>query len=185
VEQMPDGMIVFDTQGRLVDINAAAGRILENAGAIKDAEALLRSNAAFTPLYLAEHAARAELSVGESRVVDARMVPLYGRRGRLEGRLFLLRDITERVTAERERERMITELTQALAQIKTLRDLLPICCACKKIRNDKGYWQQLESYISENAGVAFSHGLCPECAGSLYPDLIPASGVPHEPPSAK
>ncbi len=178
VEQMPDGMIVFDTQGRLVDINAAAGRILENAGAIKDAEALLRSNAAFTPLYLAEHAARAELSVGDSRVVDARMVPLYGRRGRLEGRLFLLRDITERVTAERERERMITELTQALAQIKTLRDLLPICCSCKKIRNDKGYWQQLESYISENAGVAFSHGLCPECAGSLYPDLSPAHAEP-------
>ncbi|KIX12967.1 ANTAR domain-containing response regulator [Dethiosulfatarculus sandiegensis] len=63
------------------------------------------------------------------------------------------------------------ELEQALVEIKTLRGILPICANCKKIRDDKGYWNQIEAYISEHSQAEFSHGLCPECIKELYPDM--------------
>jgi len=80
-------------------------------------------------------------------------------------------EIRERRQAEEEKEKLIVELQKALDEVKTLGRLLPICAACKKIRDDKGYWNQLESYIQEHTGTAFSHGICPDCAKKLYPDL--------------
>ena len=71
-----------------------------------------------------------------------------------------------------EREKLIGELREALAEIKTLTGLLPICASCKKIRDDKGYWTQIESYISAHSQAVFSHGFCPECAERLYPELF-------------
>jgi len=62
-------------------------------------------------------------------------------------------------------------LRKALDEVKTLGSLLPICASCKKIRDDKGYWNQLEGYIQEHTDTAFSHGICPDCAKKLYPDL--------------
>jgi hypothetical protein len=82
------------------------------------------------------------------------------------------RSIEERNEIERERERLIVELQDALANIKRMSGLLPICASCKKIRDDKGYWNQIESYIREHAEVDFSHGICPECARKLYPDYF-------------
>jgi len=73
--------------------------------------------------------------------------------------------------AEEERERLIVELQEALAQVKTLSGLLPICMSCKKIRDDEGYWGQIELYIQQHSEAQFSHGICPECARALYPDL--------------
>ena len=70
-----------------------------------------------------------------------------------------------------ERERLISELKEALNNIKTLKGLLPICASCKKIRDDKGYWSEVESYISLHSEVAFSHGICPDCMKKLYPDV--------------
>jgi AmiR/NasT family two-component response regulator len=70
------------------------------------------------------------------------------------------------------RERLILELQDALAQLKTLSGLLPICASCKKIRDDDGYWNQLEAYIQDHSEVVFSHGLCPECAKRLYPQIF-------------
>jgi PAS domain S-box-containing protein len=81
-------------------------------------------------------------------------------------------DITRRKHAEIEKERLLKELQKALENVKTLSGLLPICSACKKIRDDKGYWNQLESYIHDHSEAEFSHSLCPECAKNLYPDLI-------------
>jgi len=72
--------------------------------------------------------------------------------------------------AEEERERLIRELQDALENIKTLRGLLPICSSCKKIRDDHGYWNQLETYIVAHTDAEFTHGLCPECIRKLYPD---------------
>lgn len=69
-----------------------------------------------------------------------------------------------------EREKLIIELQNALAKVKSLTGLLPICSACKKIRDDKGYWEQIEAYISDHAEVEFSHGICPECLKKLYPE---------------
>jgi len=73
--------------------------------------------------------------------------------------------------AEEERERLIVELQEALAQVKTLSGLLPICMSCKKIRDDEGYWKQIELYIQQRSEAQFSHGICPGCARALYPDL--------------
>ena len=63
------------------------------------------------------------------------------------------------------------ELQEALAKIRTLTGFLPICASCKKIRDDKGYWTQIETYIRDHSEAEFSHGICPECAKKLYPDL--------------
>jgi hypothetical protein len=73
-------------------------------------------------------------------------------------------DITETKRIEEERERLLSELQDALAQIKTLHGILPICMFCKKIRDDKDSWRQLEGYISDHSEAKFSHGICPECA---------------------
>jgi DNA-binding NtrC family response regulator len=70
-----------------------------------------------------------------------------------------------------ERQRLMTELKTALDHIKQLQGMLPICSECKKIRDDKGYWNRIESYISRHSGVEFSHGICPDCAKKLYPEL--------------
>lgn len=73
--------------------------------------------------------------------------------------------------AEREQRRINDQLQKALDDIKTLKGILPICASCKKIRNDRGYWDQIESYIREHTEAEFSHGLCPECMKKLYPDF--------------
>jgi PAS domain S-box-containing protein len=79
-------------------------------------------------------------------------------------------DITERKLAENEREKLIKELQDALTEVKKLSGLLPICSHCKKIRDDKGYWKRLESYLQEHSDAEFSHSVCPECAKKYYPE---------------
>jgi len=73
--------------------------------------------------------------------------------------------------AAKERENIILELQEALAEVITLRGIIPICSSCKKVRDDKGYWNQIESYIRDHSEADFSHSICPECAKELYPDL--------------
>lgn len=80
-------------------------------------------------------------------------------------------EIEERKKAEQGKEATIAELREAMVQIKMLSGLLPICANCKKIRDDQGYWNQIESYISKHSEAEFSHGICPECAKKLYPNL--------------
>ena len=80
-------------------------------------------------------------------------------------------DITRRKAAEQERERLVSELREALAEVKTLSGFLPICASCKNIRDDAGYWQQIESYLSERHDVEFTHGICPDCIAKLYPEF--------------
>ncbi len=80
-------------------------------------------------------------------------------------------DITDRKQQQFEREALIEQLQEALSDVKTLSGLLPICSSCKKIRDDKGYWNSLEAYIHKHSLARFSHGICPECTKKLYPDL--------------
>ena len=80
----------------------------------------------------------------------------------------IIQDISERKASEREREQLIAELEQALAEIKTLQGILPICASCKKIRDDKGSWNQIEAYIHAHSDAQFSHGICPDCLETLY-----------------
>jgi ABC-type phosphate/phosphonate transport system substrate-binding protein len=81
-------------------------------------------------------------------------------------------ELTERRRIEAERERLIAELNDALNKVKTLKGLLPICASCKKIRDDKGYWNQIEEYIEDHSDAQFTHGICPECKKKLYPDYF-------------
>ena len=87
-------------------------------------------------------------------------------------------DLTARKQVEEERERLVAERERDLQEIKILGGLLPICMSCKKIRDDKGYWNQIEIYIRSHSQAEFSHGLCPECAHKLYPEY----GNSAEPP---
>ncbi len=73
--------------------------------------------------------------------------------------------------AEKDKQHTIEKLQNALSEIKTLREMLPICASCKKIRNDDGYWENVEEYISKHTDSQFSHGLCPGCMEKLYPEL--------------
>jgi PAS domain S-box-containing protein len=80
--------------------------------------------------------------------------------------------VVERKQFEEEREKLITELQKAMSEVKILSGLLPICSSCKKIRDDQGYWNQIESYIKEHSEAEFSHGICPECAKRLYSEFL-------------
>ena len=80
-------------------------------------------------------------------------------------------EIGERKRIEVERENLISELTTTLAEVKTLQGFIPICASCKKIRDDKGYWQQVEKYIQDRTEARFSHGICPDCKKKLYSEL--------------
>jgi DNA-binding NarL/FixJ family response regulator len=70
-----------------------------------------------------------------------------------------------------ERKHTLAELQAALAEVKTLSGLIPICSNCKKVRDDRGYWDQVESYIGARTKASFTHGICPDCAKRIYPDL--------------
>lgn len=85
----------------------------------------------------------------------------------------IIRDISERKSAETEQNRLIHELQDALARVKSLSGLLPICASCKKIRDEQGQWHHLEIYIRSHTEADFSHGICPECRRKLYPEIPP------------
>jgi DNA-binding response OmpR family regulator len=112
------------------------------------------------------------------RAFQSHVEPFFGPQGQICGVVGIALDITERKAAEQEREQLIGQLQDALASIKTLRGLVPICAACKNIRDDSGYWNQLESYLHSHTEAEFSHAICPDCACRLYGDLYDqASGT--------
>jgi PAS domain S-box-containing protein len=100
---------------------------------------------------------------GRQVPVSTTVSPIKNKEGKVIGASVIARDITVRKRNEQERVKLIQELTTALGQVKTLAGLLPICATCKRIRDDHGYWQQVETYISEHSDVVFTHGICPDC----------------------
>ncbi|MBI3986050.1 MAG: response regulator [Lentisphaerae bacterium] len=80
----------------------------------------------------------------------------------------------ERQKSAMEKDRLIAHLKEALVQIRMLRGLLPICASCKKVRDDRGYWQQVEAYIQNHSEMKFTHSICPDCIRKLYPE---AAGI--------
>lgn len=105
--------------------------------------------------------------------VDIRFSSLTGGVARY---VSVIRDISERVQAEKEKELLIAELQQALNKVKTLGGLLPICASCKKIRDDQGYWQQVEVYVKKHTEADFTHGLCPECVEKTQDEYLKSQG---------
>ena len=98
--------------------------------------------------------------------------PIFDDRGKIVQMIEYCIDVSERKQAESIREKLIEELQRALIQVKTLSGLLPICSSCKKIRDDKGYWNNLDKFISEHSDAEFSHSICPDCAQKLYPKYM-------------
>lgn len=96
--------------------------------------------------------------------------PIRGPEGNVTSVVCISKDITERKRVEVEREELIRNLKAALQEVRTLSGLLPICSHCKKIRDDKGYWTQIESYIRDHSHADFTHGICPECAREFFPE---------------
>jgi PAS domain-containing protein len=103
--------------------------------------------------------------------VELRVFLLRDDAGKVIGIWVLIRDITERKRSEEERERLIRELRASLEKVKMLSGMPPICASCKKIRDDKGYWEQIESYIRDSSEAEFTHSICPECVKKFYPDF--------------
>ncbi|WP_300667368.1 hypothetical protein [Desulfoluna sp.] len=83
----------------------------------------------------------------------------------------LIRAQVHLIRTGKAKDTLITELENALNEVKTLQGILPICASCKKIRDDKGYWGQVEEYLQKHTEAKFTHGICPECAEKLYPDI--------------
>jgi len=108
---------------------------------------------------------------GTVRWINHVCQPVFDNEGRFMGTRGSNRDVTEQKWAEQEREKLILELRDALAKIKTLSGLLPICAWCKKIRDDQGYWKKVEEYVEEHSDAHFTHGICPECLKENSPEV--------------
>ncbi len=102
-------------------------------------------------------------------IVTAR--PFFDANKEIIGIVESFQDISKRKRAEDAKEDLIEELQKALEEVNLLSGFLPICASCKKIRDDKGYWNQIEEYIRDHSEAEFSHSICPECAKKLYPEL--------------
>ena len=108
-------------------------------------------------------------SFGKELTANVRFSPFF-----MDDESFLLctfDDLSELKKIEDEREKLINELTNALEEIKTLRSILPQCSYCKKIRDNEGYWELVETYIIKHLSADISHGICPECLKKHFPDI--------------
>ncbi len=196
IDNLPDLIFFKDTEGRYILNNTSH---LKSIGANKQEEALGKTTFDYNPPELAEQYHKDEMQIvqtgkalnnkrecalhkdtGEKRWHLTSKVPLFDKQGRVTGIVGIARDITEQKLAEEERERLLNELQKTLNEVKTLSGLVPICANCKKIRDDKGFWNQVESYIQERSDARFSHGICPDCFKILYPGYCSKSKCDNE-----
>lgn len=98
---------------------------------------------------------------------------IFNSNGEFAGSFGMITDITALKRTEEQLNQKLSELNQALDQVKTLKGILPICMSCKKIRDDQGYWEQVEVYVRDHTEAEFSHGICPSCIKELYPGFAP------------
>jgi PAS domain S-box-containing protein len=175
---IPDLIIKLDRDGVYLDIISQTDELLimpkEKVLGLKLADILPEEVAARSMEYLRKCLDDQVLQIVEyelqvpagKKYFESRSIPLS------ENIAYaLVRDVTDQKRAEIEKENLIKDLQDALGQVKALKGLLPICSSCKYIRDDQGYWSQIEAYISSHSEAAFSHSICPECVKKLYPDL--------------
>ena len=180
-----DALFVGDFLGRIKEVNEAAAR---QQGVTRE-ELIGRSFVALThPVDLPRVAAEvARLAMGSTTVSFETRVRvadgsyhwfLWSATPVLKQGLFYAigKDITAAKDSETERERLVAELQEALAQTKMLRGLLPICSYCKRIRDDEGSWQAMESYIHERSEANFSHGICDDCLREHFSEFREPTG---------
>lgn len=191
-ENEPEYCYIVSPEGVIQDINKAALRVLgytkkELVGSpvqmIYAPEILPKVEKCFKRWLKTGVLENEELVIvtrgGQKRNVFLSATAVRDKDGRVLYSVYVQKDVTEQKRAEEEKERLILELQEALHKVNMLSGLLPICASCKKIRDDKGYWTQVESYISDHSDARFSHGLCPECADKLLnDDLNSVSNLP-------
>jgi len=165
LEVMTDAVMVLDRSGRVLFANGVARTTLD-----ADADRLAAAFGFAAPEDIPVRW-RSERRLRE-RWLDVRVSPVEDRWGRLAGRIVVARDITLQKQMQEERERLIDELKDAIKQVTKLEGLLPLCSSCRKVRDDQGYWAQIESYLSTRTGVEFTHGICPDCMTRLYPEIM-------------
>ena len=178
-EFAPTGYFNLARDGTILAVNLTGARLLglERAQLLKRRFTSLVSKAdqPVFNAFLAKTFAGRDREGCEVALLRAETAPLFVHveavvsEGWRECRVAVL-DVTRHHQAEAERERLVQELQTALARVKQLSGLLPICANCKKIRDDQGYWKQVESYIESHSEATFSHGICPACLHQLYPD---------------
>ncbi|MCB9494644.1 MAG: PAS domain S-box protein [Desulfobacteraceae bacterium] len=181
-ETIPDPVYVHDIKGRFYDFNDAA---CEKLGYTRKEMSVL-SSLSIDIDHRSEDVVENISSALKSGavVVESRHRAKSGRviqvelhiNTFMEGEKIIFvtvaRDITERKNSDKEKSELISELQQALDKVKTLSGLLPICSHCKKIRNEIGYWDKIESYISKHSNAEFTHSICEECMKKYYSDLL-------------
>ncbi|MFP5211868.1 MAG: PAS domain S-box protein, partial [Acidobacteriota bacterium] len=184
-EEGPFGMAIIDPDSRILKANdmlchmlaysepELVGRLLcslshpDEAG--RDAEYIDRLFQGSIPHHKAER--RYVTGNGDTLWINKTVSVIRSSEGTPLYALAMIEDITEGQRIREQREALILELQDAIANIKTLRGLLPICAWCKKIRDDSGYWNQLELYISRHSEADFTHGVCPECAQKVLSEM--------------
>lgn len=188
IEAIPDEIAIKDTERRFVLANSATLKALRQSRiedvlgkrdeelipepfAVLAKEEEERVLATGTPIInTGSNKPRRDPATGRVlRSILVTKVPLRDAEGNVRGLVVINRNITELRQAEDEKEQLIRDLQKALADVKTLSGLLPICASCKKIRDDDGYWNKIESYIESHTAAQFSHGLCPDCIGKYFP----------------
>jgi len=178
VDGMRNALLVLDLDDRIIDMNPAAEALLQcdMANTLgQSVNAVLYGRCEVLKHRAGEDDLSEEIRIAQDhdvRYYDLRTSVLTGKDGRPSGRVMTLHDVTDRKNADTERERLIAELQDALEEVRTLSGLLPICASCKRIRDDDGYWRQLEEYLSEHSNAEFTHGICPDCIARLYAELL-------------
>ena len=113
-----------------------------------------------------------DLGDGRLNWTSTTKVPLRNSDGEVVGLVGITREINDLMEARQALETKNAQLQAALDNIKTLKGFIPICANCKKIRNDEGFWQQVEVYVRDHSEVQFSHGICPDCERRVFPDSL-------------
>lgn len=185
MDNLRDGVMVIDTQGRVVDLNRRLEELLDTGRepVVGGPARQVLSRWSELDVLLGDDASLPATAIlvdeNRQRAFEVSVFPLDGPHGAPAGRMLTVRDVSASHQAEKEREQLIVELRAALAKVKKLSGLLPICSHCKKIRDDQGYWHHVETYVSTHTDADFSHSLCPSCIRELYPQYnrdAPRSG---------
>jgi PAS domain-containing protein len=192
-EFAPTGYFNLAADGTILAVNLTGARLLgiERARLLNRRFGLLVSEADRPDFnaFLAKTIAGMDRQVCEVALLKAETAPLFVHveavvsESRRECRVAMM-DVTDRRQIEADRNQLIRELQQALASVKSLSGLLPICAHCKRIRDDQGYWEEVEAYVSSHTQATFTHGICPECSRKIFSELndhAPAAATPGTP----
>jgi PAS domain S-box-containing protein len=172
VEQSRDGIVVLDENGKVWESNEAFATMLGYSPEemlslhVWDWESLLPRDRVREMIESVDSSGDHFVTVHRRKDGSTYEVEISTNGAFYGGKKYIFcvcRDITEKVRAEREREALIAKLQEALAELKTLRGIIPVCSFCKKVRDDQGYWEQVEVYIRKNSEANVSHGICPDC----------------------